>query len=231
MSSPHCPALFIIHYMFSHSIASDSFVIQWTAAARLLCPWDFPGKNTRVGCHFFPNNIVYLYFKNFWRKVVYLFCFLFANISCPSLGEGHADPLQYSCLENPVDRGAWWAAAHGVAQSQPQLKRLSLHACTGEGNGNPPQCSCLENPRDGGAWWAAVYGVAQNQTWLKQPSSSSSSMSFFIYCKQSRRDTINMLINSNHVSDKWKNLYSTKTCLEHSKHLLTLSNKDYANIS
>ena len=33
-------------------------------------------------------------------------------------GEGNGNPLQYSCLENPVDRGAWWAAAHGVAQSQ-----------------------------------------------------------------------------------------------------------------
>ena len=38
------------------------------------------------------------------------------------MGEGHGNPLQYSCLENPVDRGAWWAAVHGVAQSQTQLK-------------------------------------------------------------------------------------------------------------
>ena len=34
-----------------------------------------------------------------------------------SPGEGNVYPLQYSCLENPMDRGAWWAAAHGVAQS------------------------------------------------------------------------------------------------------------------
>ena len=34
-------------------------------------------------------------------------------------------PLQYSCLENPRDRGAWWAAAYGVAQSRTRLKRLS----------------------------------------------------------------------------------------------------------
>ena len=40
-------------------------------------------------------------------------------------GEGNGNPLQYSCLENPVDGGAWWAAIHGVAQSQTQLKRLS----------------------------------------------------------------------------------------------------------
>ena len=74
-------------------------------------------------------------------------------------GIGWLDPLQYSCLENPVDRGAWWAALHGVAQSRTGLKRLSMHACIGEGNGNPFQYSCLENPRDEGAWLAAVYGV------------------------------------------------------------------------
>ena len=34
------------------------------------------------------------------------------------------NPLQYSCLENPVDRGAWWAAVQGVAQRQTRLKRL-----------------------------------------------------------------------------------------------------------
>ena len=37
-------------------------------------------------------------------------------------GEGNGYALQYSCLDNPVDRGAWWAAVHGVAQSQTQLK-------------------------------------------------------------------------------------------------------------
>ena len=35
-------------------------------------------------------------------------------------------PIRYSCLENPVDRGSWWAAVHGVAQSQTRLKRLSI---------------------------------------------------------------------------------------------------------
>ena len=46
-----------------------------------------------------------------------------------SSGGGHGDPLQYSCLENPMDRGAWWAMAHRVTQSQTQLKRPSVHAC------------------------------------------------------------------------------------------------------
>ena len=39
-----------------------------------------------------------------------------------SLGGGHGDPLQYSCLENPRDEGAWWAAIYGVAQSWTRLK-------------------------------------------------------------------------------------------------------------
>ena len=37
-------------------------------------------------------------------------------------GEGNGNPLQHSCLENPMDGGAWWAAVHGVAQSQTRLK-------------------------------------------------------------------------------------------------------------
>ena len=39
-----------------------------------------------------------------------------------SPGEGHGHPLQYSCLENPMDRGVWQAAVHGVAKSWTQLK-------------------------------------------------------------------------------------------------------------
>ena len=89
------------------------------------------------------------------------------------MGEGNGNPLQFSCLENPVDRGAWRAAVHRVAQSQTQLKRLCTHACIGEGNGKPLQYSCLENPRDRGARWAAIYRVIQSQTGLKRLSSSS----------------------------------------------------------
>ena len=45
-----------------------------------------------------------------------------------SPGGGHGNPLQYSCLDNPMDRGAWWATVHGVTNSQTQLKQLSTHA-------------------------------------------------------------------------------------------------------
>ena len=96
-------------------------------------------------------------------------------------GEGNGTPLQYSCLENPMDEGAWWAAIHGVTKSLTQLSDFtfifhfhSSLSLIGEGNGNPLQCYCQENPRDGGAWRAAVYGVAQSGTRLKRLSSSSS---------------------------------------------------------
>ena len=50
--------------------------------------------------------------------------------SIPGLGrsprEGHGSPLQYSCLENPMGRGAWWATVHGVAKSQTQLSDLTF---------------------------------------------------------------------------------------------------------
>ena len=93
---------------------------------------------------------------------------LFNMLSRLVMGEGNGTPLQYSCLENPMD-GAWWAAVHGVAQSRTRLNdfTFTFHfslSCIGEGNGNSLQCSCLENPRDGGAWWAAVHGVTQSRT-------------------------------------------------------------------
>ena len=47
-----------------------------------------------------------------------------------SSGGGHGNPFQYSCLENPMDRGACWVKVHGVAKSQTQLRQLSRHTCT-----------------------------------------------------------------------------------------------------
>ena len=104
-------------------------------------------------------------------------------------GEGNSNPLQCSCLENPSDGGAWWAAIYGVAQGQTWLKRFSSSssyyhggsddkesACSAgdsgliprsgrspeEGSGNPLHYSCLENPMDRGAWQATVHGVSKS---------------------------------------------------------------------
>ena len=45
-----------------------------------------------------------------------------------SPGGGHGNPLQYSCLENAMDRGAWQATVHGITKSQTRLKQLNMHA-------------------------------------------------------------------------------------------------------
>ena len=48
------------------------------------------------------------------------------SFSVPCSGEGNGTPLQYSCLENPMDWGAWWAAVHGVAKSRTRLSDFTF---------------------------------------------------------------------------------------------------------
>ena len=57
--------------------------------------------------------------------------FLILAESMAPHGEGNGNPLQCSCLENPRDRGAWWAAVYGVTQSRTRLKRLSSSSSSG----------------------------------------------------------------------------------------------------
>ena len=54
------------------------------------------------------------------------FCFANKIIYTIFLGEGNGTPLQYSCLENPMDGGAWWATVHGVAKSWTQLSDFTF---------------------------------------------------------------------------------------------------------
>ena len=85
--------------------------------------------------------IVTLFHLNI-NECVIQFVLILANIWCghPSVcvcvcewpGGAHGKPFQYSCLENPMDRGTWWATAHGVAKNQTRLKQLSTHACVCE---------------------------------------------------------------------------------------------------
>ena len=67
--------------------------------------------------------------------------------STPGLGRspggGHGNPLQCSCLEKPMNKGAWWAQNAAI---------IPFSSDYGEGNGHPHQYSCLENPMDRGAW-------------------------------------------------------------------------------
>ena len=147
--SSSCPLSQWCYLTISSSVALVSFCLQ-----------SFPASGS------FPTSFIML--KYTWHKIYCLNHFY---------GEGNGTPLQYSCLENPMDGGAWQAAVHGVAKSQTQLSdfTFTFHFslfCIGEGNRNPLQCSCLKNPRDGGAWWAAVSGLAQSQTRLKWLSSN-----------------------------------------------------------
>ena len=95
----------------------------------------------------------------------------------PTAREGNGTPLQHSCLENPMDRGAWEAAVHEVTRIQTRLSdfTFTFHFYALEKEMATHSSVCLENPRDGRAWWAAICGVAQSRTLLKRLSSSSSS--------------------------------------------------------
>ena len=88
-------------------------------------------------------------------------------------GESNGTPLQHSCLENPMDGGAWWAAVHGVAKSWTQLSDFpfTFHFPALE-----KEMATHSSVLAGGAWWAAVYGVSQSRTRLKRLNSSSNSM-------------------------------------------------------
>ena len=87
------------------------------------------------------------------------------TFSGPSLhtGEGNGNPLQCSCLENPREGGAWWAAVYGVAQSRTQLKRLSssssLHRMRGYGcRGAPGKALVQRAPSQVGGQAVGVGG-------------------------------------------------------------------------
>ena len=79
----------------------------------VLLPGKSQGRRSLVGCS--PRG-------RWGSDTTERLCFHF-SLSC--IGEGNGNPLQCSCLENPRDGGAWWAAVYGVAQSRTRLKRLS----------------------------------------------------------------------------------------------------------
>ena len=79
----------------------------------VLLPGNSHGPRSLVGCSPWDHQELYL-----TEQLHFHF-----SLSC--IGEGNGNPLQCSCLENPRDGGAWWAAVYGVAQSRTQLKGLS----------------------------------------------------------------------------------------------------------
>ena len=89
-------------------------------------------------------------------------------------GEGNGTPLQRSCLENPMDGGAWWAPVHGVAKNPTRLSdfTLTFHFPALEKDmATHSSVLAWRIPGTGEPWWAAIYGVTQSQTRLKRLSS------------------------------------------------------------
>ena len=91
-----------------------------------------------------------------------------------SPGEGNGIPLQYSCLGNPMDRGAWWAAVHGVTNSQTWLSNFTFTFLHWRRKWQPTPVFLPWDSQGWGSLVGCVYGVAQSQTRLKWLSSSSS---------------------------------------------------------
>ena len=143
---------------------------------RLFCPWDSPGKNTRlsfgVDCHFF--------LQGRFSFVIYFI----HSVTSVYIREGNGTQLQYSCLENPMDGGAWWAAVHGVTKSRIWLSDFTFtfhfHALEKEmatpssvlawripGTGEPDGLPSMGSHRVGHNWIdlaaAAVY-ICQSQS-------------------------------------------------------------------
>ena len=139
--------------MLSHFSHSPLLGTPWTVAARVLCPWDSPGKNTGVGSHAFLQGI----FPTQGSNPCILCLLHWQACSLPlaphrsfpagwdgkesaynagelgsipdsgrSPGEGNGNPLQYSCLENPMDRGAWGATVHGGRGELETTEQLTL---------------------------------------------------------------------------------------------------------
>ena len=97
-----------------HRVGHDwSDLAAAAAAARSILPGESHGRRSLVGC------------SPWGREESDMTERLHFDFSLSCIGKGNGNPLQYSCLENPTDAGAWWAAVSGVAQSRTQLKWLS----------------------------------------------------------------------------------------------------------
>ena len=89
-------------------------------------------------------------FKNYELRICELKGLHF-HFSLSYIGEGSGNPFQCSCLENPRDGGAWWAAVYGVTQSRTRLKRLSSSSSSNNYSAWPTDfiTEAAEAPRDG----------------------------------------------------------------------------------
>ena len=102
------PFLYSILPPLNNDVLSACYILNQKQSKNKLCLLE----TVNIYKH---KNVKQEHFKMASRKRVLL---LYFTHSC---GEGNGNPLQYSCLENPMDRGAWWAPVHGVTKSRRQL--------------------------------------------------------------------------------------------------------------
>ena len=153
---------------WSCSVVSNSLWPHGLWPTRLLCPWNFPGKSTGVGCHFLLQGIFQTQGSNLGllhcRQVLYHLSYQGSQVRT-ALSTSYI--LSHLSLTNVL---LWWLSGeesicqcrrHEDSSSIPGLGRSP-----GEGNDTPFQYSCLGNPMDTGAWWAIVHRVAKSQRWL-----------------------------------------------------------------
>ena len=88
-----------------------------------------------------------------------MYSFYYLEPVCCSTGEGNGNSLQYSCLEKPVDRGAWLPAIYGVAQSWTRLKWFSMHACCTMSSSNCCFLTCIHISQEVGevVWYPHLF--------------------------------------------------------------------------
>ena len=188
---------------------SNSLWSQGLQPTRLLCPWNFPGKSSGVGCHFLLQGIFpiqgwnphlqhwqwILYHRTTWENLNYQHRQLNAGVSsCIEVVRGKTCTIIYSSsslrlfslhkakenlhihlsrckgyhliqVQLPVCTDLYWFYAFFFHKCQ-KLFLINSIAFLGEGNGTPLQYSCRENPMDWGAWWASDHGVAKSRTRL-----------------------------------------------------------------
>ena len=103
-------------FLFCHSLISILILLSFTDYYRLICSSFYILKMKAEVI--FDLNPFFLHNINAW--------FYKFHPSSTAFGEGNGTPLQYSCLENPMDGGAWWTAVHGVIKSQTQLRGFTF---------------------------------------------------------------------------------------------------------
>ena len=112
---------------YQHSIWMDLWIISHHSIPGINPTWSLYMSLLMYFWIWFANFFFLRIFASMFVSDIALMslCEFFCVVLVSGCGEGNSNPLQCSCLENPRDRGAWWAALSGVAQCQTRLKRLS----------------------------------------------------------------------------------------------------------